>query len=122
MDLYKNQQPDPTQIPRYCGISTFARLNLLDDKTNCDIAVVGIPFDSGVTFRPGARFGPESIRANSRLLRNYSINHLKSPFNDKIIYDAGDLATNPFNICQSVDKISNELDKLFLRCNNIIVL
>ena len=82
---FSNQQPDPTIFPRFCGISTYARLNLLDDKSTCDIAVVGIPFDSGVTFRPGARFGPESIRVNSRLIRNYSINHLKSPFKDKII-------------------------------------
>ena len=122
MDFYDNQQPDPTKIPRYCGISTFARLKFLDVSSNCDIAVVGIPFDSGVTFRPGARFGPESIRMNSRLLRNFSINHLKSPFKDKIICDAGDIATNPFSICQSIDKISNELDQLFNRCNNIIVL
>ena len=119
---FSNQQPDPTIFPRFCGISTYARLNLLDDKSTCDIAVVGIPFDSGVTFRPGARFGPESIRVNSRLIRNYSINHLKSPFKDKIICDAGDIATNPFNIHQSIDKISNDLDSLFKRSNNLIVL
>ena len=57
----------------------------LDKANKCDIAIVGIPFDSGVTFRPGARLGPESIRSSSRLLRQFSINQMKSPFKNKIV-------------------------------------
>lgn len=121
MDNFQNQ-PDPTKIPRYCGISTFARTNIIDKVDKCDIAIVGIPFDSGVTFRPGARFGPESIRSSSKLLRNYSINHMKSPFKDKIVCDAGDIPCNPFNINQSIDTICNELNKLHEKSNNLIIL
>lgn len=119
---YKNQQPDPTQFPRYCGISTYARLKLLEDDEKCDIAIVGIPYDSGVTFRPGARFGPESIRINSRLIRPYNINQHKSPFKNNIIKDAGDISCNPFNIHSSINTISNELDKLHSRVKNLIIL
>ncbi len=119
---YDNQQPDPTIIPRYCGISTFARLHTIDKTCKCDIAIVGIPFDSGVTFRPGARFGPESIRSSSRLLRQFSINQMKSPFKNKIITDAGDIACNPFNIHQSISHITKELNSLLLISKNIVVL
>ena len=122
MSDYESQQPDPTKVPRFCGISTFARINTLSDNENCDTAIVGIPFDSGVTFRPGARFGPESIRLSSRLLRKYSINQMKSPFKNKIIKDAGDISTNPFNIHQSLNLITTEIDKLFMRVNNLVFL
>ena len=122
MNIYKNQQPDPTIVPRYCGISTYARLNILQENEKCDIAVVGIPFDSAVTFRPGARFGPESIRSSSRLIRPYNINHQKSPFENKIIKDAGDIACTPFNIHKALKTINVELDKLLKRSNNVVIM
>ena len=48
--------------PRYSGIPTFLRLPYQPDITELDIALVGIPYDGGVTFRPGARHGPMEIR------------------------------------------------------------
>jgi arginase family enzyme len=54
--------PDATQSPRYGGFPTFARLPRRDQVKNYDVAVVGVPFDSGVSYRPGARFGPAHIR------------------------------------------------------------
>jgi agmatinase len=62
---------DATQIPRYAGPSTFARLPRADEVPRVDVAVLGVPFDSGVSYRPGARFGPGHIRASSKLLRPY---------------------------------------------------
>ena len=62
---------DATRVPRYAGPPTFARLPRTDQVTHTDVAVVGIPFDSGVSYRPGARFGPGHIRASSKLLRPY---------------------------------------------------
>jgi len=56
-------------VPRYAGPSTFARLPELRDVKHCDIAILGIPFDSGTSYRPGARFGPQAIRQASRHLR-----------------------------------------------------
>ena len=63
---------DATQIPRYAGPATFARLPRIDEVSSADVAVVGVPFDSGVSYRPGARFGPGHIRASSKLLRPYN--------------------------------------------------
>ena len=63
---------DATVIPRYAGEATFARLPRLDEVSHADVAVLGVPFDSGVSYRPGARFGPSHIRESSRLLRPYN--------------------------------------------------
>ncbi|MDP4688757.1 MAG: arginase family protein, partial [Pontimonas sp.] len=60
---------DASKVPRYAGIATFARLPRLDQVESADVAIVGIPFDSGVSYRPGARFGPSHVRESSRLLR-----------------------------------------------------
>ena len=49
---------DPLVVPRFAGPATFARLPRLDQVDRCDVAVVGVPFDAGTTYRPGARFGP----------------------------------------------------------------
>lgn len=64
-------QVNATEVPRYAGIATFARLPQRFEVLDHDIAVVGVPFDSGVTYRPGARFGPSAIREASRLLKPY---------------------------------------------------
>ena len=58
--------------PDMPGLTTFARLPRIEDVDGCDVAVVGIPFDTGVSYRPGARFGPAHIRQCSRVLRPYN--------------------------------------------------
>jgi agmatinase len=64
--------PDAREIPRYAAPDTFARLPRLDDVGSAAVAVVGIPFDSAVSYRPGARFGPGAVRAGSKLRRTRS--------------------------------------------------
>ena len=65
--------------PRWVGPATFARLPRTDQVDHTDIAVVGIPFDSGVSYRSGARFGPNHVRESSRLLRPYNPAQNHSP-------------------------------------------
>ena len=96
---------DAARVPRYAGISTFARLPERRDVAGFDIAVVGVPFDSGVSYRPGARFGPAHIRAASRLLRPYNPALDVSPFGAQQVVDAGDLAVNPFDIQAALGEI-----------------
>ena len=57
--------PDAVHAPRYTGVRTFARCPLVAGLEGVDVAVVGVPFDTATSYRPGARFGPEAIRAGS---------------------------------------------------------
>ncbi len=95
-----------TIMPRYAGPSTFARLPELRDVPRCDVAILGIPFDSGTSYRPGARFGPQAIRQASRHLRTqYHPDYDTEPFVEQQVADAGDVACNPFNIEQAIAQI-----------------
>jgi len=79
-----------TKVPRFAGASTFARLPELRDVPDCDVAIVGVPFDAGTSYRPGARFGPQSIRQASRHLRtNYHPAYDSEPFLEQQVADRG---------------------------------
>ena len=93
---------DATAVPRYGGEATFARLPRLQDVARADVAIVGVPFDSGVSYRPGARFGPSHIRESSRLLRPYNPALQVPVFAHQQVADAGDLAVNPFSIDEAI--------------------
>ncbi len=102
---------DSSRIPRYAGAATFARLPRLDQVQHADIAVVGVPFDTGVSYRPGARFGANHVRESSRLLRPYNPAQDVSPFANVQVADAGDMAVNPFNINEAIEEVQqNALD------------
>ncbi len=96
---------DSSKTPRFAGRDGFARLPWLDRVERADIAVVGFPFDAGVSYRPGARFGPNHIREASRLLRPYNPALDVSPFELAQVADAGDVGVNPFNIGEAIDTI-----------------
>ena len=97
--------PDASASPRYAGFATFARLPRAEDVRAADIAVVGVPFDTGVSYRPGARFGPSHVRESSRLLRPYNPVQDVEPFGTQQVVDAGDLAVNPFDIDEAIGQI-----------------
>ena len=105
-------QVDGLKVPRYAGLTTFARLPRLEDVDDYDVAVVGVPWDSGVTYRPGARFGPSAIRQASRLLRPYNPALDVQPFRDAQVVDAGDVAANPFDIPRAIDETREGLAAL----------
>ena len=96
---------DALKVPRFAGPATFARLPRRDEVERCDVAVIGVPFDAGVTYRPGARFGPIAIRNASRLLRAYHPGLDVEPFGLQQVADAGDIACNPFDIAESIRSI-----------------
>ena len=98
-------QVDATIVPRYGGAPTFARLPRWDEVDRADVVVLGVPFDSGVSYRPGARFGPSHIRESSRLLRPYNPAQKISPFAAQQVVDGGDIATNPFSIDEALASI-----------------
>ncbi|MFT4125980.1 MAG: agmatinase [Gordonia sp. (in: high G+C Gram-positive bacteria)] len=96
---------DSSVTPRFAGPATFARLPVLGEVEHADVAVLGVPFDAGVSFRPGARFGPSGVREASRLLRPYNPAVDLSPFAEIQVADAGDISLNPFNIGEVIDTL-----------------
>ena len=111
-DMPKVGPLDSSRIPRFAGFATFARLPRIDQVEHADVAVVGVPFDSGVSYRPGARFGPAAVREASRLLRPYHPDLDVSPFEAKQVVDAGDIAVNPFNIGEAIETLQQEAEAL----------
>jgi agmatinase len=103
---------DGLQVPRFAGHTTFARLPRLEDVRQFDISLVGVPFDAGTTYRPGARFGPSHIRQSSRLLRPYNPALDSEPFHGAQVVDAGDIPCNPFHITEALEQIESGLASL----------
>lgn len=113
---------DASVVPRFAGIATFARLPRLDEAAHADIAVVGIPFDSGVSYRPGARFGPAHIRESSRLLRPYNPAQDVFPFAAQQVVDAGDIVANPFDIEGAVRDIEAGARALRVHADRLVAI
>jgi agmatinase len=111
---------DATKIPRYAGPATFARLPMIDDVSDIDIALLGIPFDTGVSYRPGARFGPSHVRQSSRLLRPYNPAVDVSPFSKFQIADAGDIGVNPFDLEEAIRDIEYGSRALHERAKRVV--
>lgn len=114
--------PDFSVIPRFAGPPTFASLPRPDEVADLDVAIVGVPFDAGVSYRPGARFGPAHIRAASRLLRPYHQELGTYPFGAQQVVDCGDLAVNPFNLTDAVTQIESAARTLGDRAGRLLVL
>lgn len=115
-------QVDATKIPRFAGLGTFARLPQIDDVSDVDLAIMGVPFDSGVSYRPGARFGPTHVRESSRLLRPYNPAVDVLPFEKYQVADAGDLGVNPFNLEEAIKDIEYGSRALHERAKRILTI
>jgi guanidinopropionase len=87
---------DPRLASRYSELATFMRAPYSLDVTGLDIAMLGIPFDGGVTNRPGARHGPREMRNQSSLMR--AIHHVTK--------------VNPFALCKVADVGDVRFDKV----------
>jgi guanidinopropionase len=90
---------DPMVRPRFTGLATFMRLPFSEDPAGLDIALVGVPFDGGVTNRPGARHGPREIRNQSSLMRRINQASGIEPYALCRIADIGDAwVEKPFEL------------------------
>lgn len=77
-----------------------------------DVAVLGIPFDTGTTNRPGTRFGPEAIRSASIALRPYNPAQGARVFGRLSVADLGDVPTTPGNAERTMEQIAAHLEPL----------
>ena len=101
---------DASVVPRFSGVRTFARLpHVAVPAPEVDAAVLGVPFDTATSFRPGARFGPEAIRSASALLRPYHPILDVDVFGTLSLVDGGDLAVTPGNAQRTTEQIDAAL-------------
>ena len=108
-------EPHPTPVnaldyPRFAGIPTFMRLPHIPDAKRLDVALIGVPYDGGTSYRPGPRFGPRRIREQSALIRPYNPVLNVSPFDRLRVADYGDLSVNPLSIEDTFRRITTELN------------
>jgi len=109
------QPPDASVAPRYTGVRTFARLpQVALPHEEVDACVLGAPFDTATSFRPGARFGPEAIRSASALLRPYHPPLDVDVFGELSLVDGGDIAVTPGNALRTTEQIDTALRPLLL--------
>lgn len=113
---------DATVFPRYANRATFARLPRLDEVGHADVTIVGMPFDSGTTYRPGARFGPNAVREGSRLLRPYHPAIAIEPFSAQQVADAGDCPCTPFDIKQAIREMESYASDVFNASDHLLSL
>ncbi|HWB20419.1 MAG TPA: arginase family protein, partial [Phycisphaerales bacterium] len=98
----RTQMPNPRRTPRYAGLTTFCRFPRLEDVAKehrpVDWVVYGVPFDSGVTYRPGARFGPRAIRTESQYVKPYHLEHDVNVAEVLSVADGGDSPVLPYDV------------------------
>jgi agmatinase len=111
---------DASVEPRFAGLATFARLPTAERVTRWDVGIVGIPFDGGTSYRPGARFGPAAVRQASRLLRPYNPSADALPFALAQVVDAGDIACTPFSTEEAVTQIETGAGTLLAHGTHLV--
>jgi len=101
---------DPFSSPRFGQIATFMLLPAPASPEGLDVALLGIPYDGGVSYRPGARFGPRAVREQSSLIRSWHPVLKVHPFERLRVADCGDIDVVPTSIEQTYAAITAKID------------
>lgn len=104
------QPVDALVYPRFSGIATFMRLPHVPRPEELDVALIGVPYDGGATYRSGPRFGPRHVREQSAIIRPWNPVLNLSPFEKYRIADFGDLSINPLSMDDTFQRITAQLD------------
>ncbi|HEX7140196.1 MAG TPA: agmatinase [Vicinamibacterales bacterium] len=100
-----HQPRESFKSPRFAQPATFMRLPHVENTRGLDVAIVGVPFDGGTSYRPGARLAPREIRSQSSLIRPYSHFQRVAPFDRLNVADAGDIDAPPISIEKCFDVV-----------------
>jgi guanidinobutyrase len=102
----KNQPLSGNAMPRFGGIASMMRLPVVESAQGLNAAFIGVPLDIGTSHRPGARFGPRQIRAESSLIRPYNMATGAAPFDTLQVADLGDVPINTYSLEKSLPIIT----------------
>jgi agmatinase len=102
--------PDGRVVPRFAGVATFCRFPMIEQVPESgrpvDWAIYGVPFDGGVTFRPGARFGPRAIREASQYTKPYHPELDVDVAAALSMADAGDAPVEPYSCSKTMERVA----------------
>ena len=107
-----NQPLGGNEMPRFGATATFMRLPAQPSAKGLDACFVGVPMDIGTSNRPGTRFGPRQIRAESCFVRPYNMASRAAPFDSLQVADIGDVAIDTFNLPKCMDIITGAYDRI----------
>ncbi len=107
-------------VPRFAGIKTFFRLPHVPIDADYNLGLLGVAFDGGLSYRPGARFAPSRIRDISSLGRVFHFGRMEA-FTKKIkVADIGDCPVVPINLEMTYSRIQDFFSKLLSRDKKVI--
>ena len=104
------QPRDPFTSPRFGQVATFMLLPVAPSPEGLDVALLGVPYDGGVSYRPGARFGPRAVREQSSLIRPWHPVLKVHPFERLRVADCGDIDVVPSSIEATYAAITRHID------------
>lgn len=110
------------EFPRFSAIKTFFRLPIAEMTEAFDLALFGIPYDGGVSYRPGARFAPAQIREASSLGRGFHMSRAVSVFEKLKAADIGDCSTVPIDQVQTYEKIEKFVSELLINNKKFVAI
>ena len=102
-----NQPLGGNAMPRFGGLASMMRLPMATSPVGLNAAFIGVPLDIGTSHRPGTRFGPRQIRAESALIRPYNMATGAAPFDSLQVADLGDVPINTYSLTKSVEIITD---------------
>jgi guanidinopropionase len=108
------------EFPRFSGIKTFFRLPHVSVGADYDVALVGVPYDGGTSYRPGARFAPSHVRQTSSLGRGFHWSRGESLWQKKNFADIGDCPVVPIDQAKTYEKIEKFFDQLMKKNKKFI--
>lgn len=103
-------------LPAFAGINTFMKTSYCEDVRKVgeyEAAFVGVPFDTGTTYRPGTRFGPQGVRRVSAVYDGYCVDGAVDLFEELDLCDAGDIFVIPGNIEKTFDQVSKGISHIY---------
>jgi agmatinase len=103
---------DPFVSPRFGQVATFMLLPAASGPEGLDVALLGIPYDGGTSYRPGARFGPRAVRDQSSLIRPWNPVLKVHPFQRLRVADCGDVDVVPISIERTFDAVTRRIDEI----------
>ena len=106
----------------FMGISSFMRLPVTRNLKDVDVAVMGVPFDSGTSYRTGTRFGPRKIRETSLMIWGHNSTLNVSPIKKLKVVDYGDVSVIPTSIEHTMDAITETASKIIEADTTLITL